>query len=182
MRFLFPAIAAIAMTGAAYAQPDPHHPPATADVQAAGPGMMGMMQMMSGCPMAGRTEGSLAFLKTELKITPAQSAAWDAFAAAYKAFAASRQQMMTKMSDQMMGSGGMMGGPGMAGPMTGGRGAQTKPYPDRMSTHMQMMEGRLAAMKKLQEAARPLYTTLSPEQKKTADQILPMFTMMGGMM
>ncbi len=118
-----------------------------------------------------------------MKITQAQSAAFDAFAAAYREFAASRQQMMST-SGQMMGPGfgGMGAGPGMGGQKLGDRGPAAMPYPERMSSRMQMMEGRLAAMKKLQEAVRPFYAALSSEQKKTADQLLPMFTMMGGMM
>lgn len=182
MRILLSAIVAVAAAGAAFAQPaavpgDPHHPP-TAESPAAGPGMMGMMPMMSGmnCPMmGGRTEGTLAFLKTELKITPVQNGKWEAFATAYRDFATARRQMMQKMGDQMM----QPGGAGGMGPM---KGSKSMPFPDRMATHTQMMEGRIAAAKKLHAATGPLYAALSSEQKATADQLLPMFTMMGGMM
>src|SRR5215831_12222961 len=57
-------------------------------------GMMGMMRMMGMMGMAGggmggmatidRVEGRIAFLRTELKITEAQTGAWDAFAEALR--------------------------------------------------------------------------------------------------
>src|SRR6516164_7300947 len=48
-----------------------------------GGGMMGMMGrggMMGMMGMAGHVEGRIAFLKAELKITDAQTSAWNAFA------------------------------------------------------------------------------------------------------
>src|SRR5487761_1274171 len=54
--------------------------------------MMGMMQMMMG-QMSAHVEGRIAFLKTELKITMAQSPQWDKFAAALRANA----RRMTEM-------------------------------------------------------------------------------------
>jgi LTXXQ motif family protein len=69
-------------------------------------GMMGMMQMMVGCPMIGMNsqwqgqafgEGRIAFLKAELAITDAQEAAWDAYAAATRANLQSMQGMMETM-------------------------------------------------------------------------------------
>ncbi|MEQ1863950.1 MAG: Spy/CpxP family protein refolding chaperone [Micropepsaceae bacterium] len=189
MRILrFALVILAAFVGPALAQPgkmakggpDPHHPAAVEQARGAGPGMMGMMSGMD-CPMmGGHTEGVLAFLKTELKITQAQSGVWEAFAAAYRDFAASRTQM-SKMGGDMMGSSGMTG-PGQGGVMARAREAATEPYLDRLTSRMQMMEGRLAAMKKLQVGSRPLYTALSAEQKKAADGLLPMLTMMGGMM
>lgn len=180
MKVLTSALFVLALVGPALAQPgstpsavDPHHPATAEEARDANPGMMGMMSGMMDCPMmGGHTEGVLAFLETELKITPAQTAAWDAFATAYRDFAASRPQMPKK--------GGGMKGPGAGGQMMGGQDAAS--FPDRMGTRMQMMEGRLAAMKKLQGAVRPLYAALNAEQKKIADRLLPMFTMMGGMM
>ena len=126
-------------------------------------GPMGTGGMMHGtCPMAmgQRTEGALAYMKTELKITAAQTAAWDAFAAAYREHAGQRGSM-PMMRDGMMGPG--------AGP--------AKPLPERMSQHLAMMEQRIAHMKKLQPAVAQLYGALGADQKKTADEVVPMFLM-----
>lgn len=128
-----------------------------------GHGPMGGGGMMQGtCPMGmgQRTEGALAYMKTELKITVAQTAAWDAFAAAYREHAAHRGPM-PMMRDGMMGP--------SAGP--------AKPLPERLSQHLAMMEQRIAHMKKLQPAVAQLYGGLTAEQKKTADEVMPMFLM-----
>jgi hypothetical protein len=129
-----------------------------------GEGRMGMGMMQGMCPMGmgQRTEGALAFIRTELKITQAQTSAWDAFAAAYRAHKAQRGSM------PMMRDGGMMMGPG-AGP--------AKPLPERMSQHLAIMEEHLAQMKKLQPAVAQLYGGLGADQKKTADELMPMFLM-----
>ena len=64
-----------------------------------GPG--GMMSMMMS--MAGHVEGRIAFLKTELKITDAQTPQWNAFADALRANAQRIREMRTTMMQ-----GGMM--------------------------------------------------------------------------
>lgn len=173
--------------GTAVASANPAHHPQPAGQAAATepgrrPGGAGMMGMT--CPMmGGHVEGSLAFIKTELKITDAQGSAWNNFADAYRAFAASKPAMMMQGGGMM--SGGMTGGEsgGMAqgnSAMPQGRSAMS--YPDRMKAHMQMMEEHVEAGKKFAPAAEALYASLTAEQKKAADDLLPMFTMMGGMM
>ena len=65
------------------------------------PGMMRMMGQDGGMGMmAGRVEGRLAFLNTELKISDAQLPLWNAVADAIRANAKNMSEMM---------SGGMMG-------------------------------------------------------------------------
>lgn len=167
MRILFPIALSLALVTPVLAKPsaDPHHPSTNVTAAPSGlQGTMGMMQDMMRCPMVGRSEGTLAFLKTELKITPDQAPAWDMFAKAYRHIAASQISIM---------GGGMMG-------MRGGdsEGAKmTKPLPDRMAMHMQMMEQHLAAAKKIQSAVQQLYAALDAKQKQTADELLPMLTM-----
>ena len=104
------ALAAVAMNATAWAQaPDPHHPAEggtppvlTQPVAPTPPGMAGMagmadmmrmMQsmhtMMMGPDMAGmgtidRVEGRIALLRAELKITDAQTSAWNTFADALR--------------------------------------------------------------------------------------------------
>lgn len=170
MRILFPAIIALVLSGPALAQPadDPHHPQGAA-ASAAPPapqGMMGMMQGMMKCPLAGHAEGTLAFLKTELKISAGQTKPWESFATAYRDIAASHTPMMGE---------GMMAGDRKAG------GAMAKPFPERMAMHTKMMERHLAAAKKFQAAVHPFYAALDAQQKKTADELLPMIGMMAAM-
>ena len=84
--------------------------------------MMGMGPMMMGGP-GQHIEGRLAFLKTELGITPAQEQVWNVYAEAFRASASAMQGM----HEQMM-SGGM---PASA--------------PERMQRHEQMMLNAAAA-------------------------------------
>ena len=124
-----------------------------------GPMMQG--QMMHGmCGMGTHVEGSLAYLKTELKITASQMSAWDGFAVAYR---------------EAKGQGGQMEMMMPQGMMTGHKNVQ--PLPERMAHHRAMMEAHLAQMAKLQPAVVKLYGALEPEQKRTADDIMPMFLM-----
>src|SRR5215472_3959224 len=140
-----------------------HHPagtPPAAGMQ--GPGMqgggmpmMGMMRMMMGQDgmgmMAGHVEGRLAFLKTELKITDAQLPLWNAVADAIRANGKSVSEMM---------SGGMMGS------------SQTATLPEKLAPREKMMTAHLEGLRRLKTAVDPLYAVLSPEQKKTADELV----------
>jgi len=118
-------------------------------------GMMGMMRMMMGQGgkgmMAGHVEGRLAFLKTELKITDAQLPLWNAVADAIRANGKSVSEMM---------SGGMMGS------------SQTATLPEKLALHEKMMTAHLEALRRLKMVVDPLYAALSPEQKKTADELV----------
>src|SRR5690349_5937854 len=100
------AVAAAALTATAWAQaPDPHDhsgTPAGATQRAPQPpasmaGMADMMRMMQsmhanmmgpsirGMGMTERVEGRIAFLRAELKITDAQTSAWNSFADSLRA-------------------------------------------------------------------------------------------------
>jgi hypothetical protein len=164
MKFLTGALIALVASTAAFAQPGPH----SGMMGGQGPmtGEMGMMGgMMGHCAMMRRSEGALAFLKTELAITPAQAKAWDAFAAAYRAEAANKPR------------GQMMGGPG-GGMMKRGAGGAQQAFPEAVAQHVQMMESRLAGTKRLMDTAKPLYDALNAEQRKSADELLAHFIMM----
>jgi hypothetical protein len=170
MRFLTGAMIALVASSAALAQPyGPMHGGPQGD-------MMGMM--MGHCRMMQRSEGALAFLKTELKITAAQEKAWGAFAAAYRDEAA--QGPKGPMAGRRGGPGGM--GPGRMGPGGMGPGGMMmgagEPFPKAVEQHLQLMERHLAGARKLTDAAKPLYDALSAEQKKTADELLTHFVMM----
>jgi LTXXQ motif family protein len=125
--------------------------------------MMGMMRMMMGQNgMAGHTEGRIAFLKTELKITDAQQPLWNAVADAMRATAKDLPEMPNCMS--MMQSSGSL--------------------PEKLAIREKAVTEHLEALRKLRSAVEPLYATLSDDQKKTADRLMigPMGMMGMGMM
>jgi hypothetical protein len=144
----------------ALAQQESHrqHHPAGMGTGSPGDGMpmMGMRPMMMGeggmgGMMAGHVEGRLAFLKTELKITDAQLPLWNAVADAIRANAKNMSAMM---------AGGMMAG------------SETATLPDKLALREKMMTAHLDGLRRFKAAVDPLYAALSPEQKKTADQLL----------
>ena len=121
--------------------------------------MMGMMRMIMGQDgmggmgmMAGHVEGRLAFLKTELKITDAQLPLWNPVADAIRANVKSMSEMM---------SGAIVGSS-----------QTTATLPEKLALREKMMTAHLEALRRLKTAVDPLYAALSPEQKKTADELL----------
>jgi hypothetical protein len=102
-------------------------------------------------------DGTLAFLKAELKISAKQAAVWDGFAAA---FSAARPE----------GHGGMKHEGKKAG-----QGHEA--LPERMAHHEHMMEMHLAQMKKMHAAIGALYGTLGEHEKHLADELIPAFLM-----
>jgi hypothetical protein len=162
MRTLAVAATLFALALPVYAAPPSGHGPGMGQgpMMGADRGGMGMMGGMCAMGMGRHTEGALAYLKAELKITPAQAGAWDAFAAAYR---------------DAKGQGGRM--PMMPGGMMMGGGKGGQPFPERMGQHAKMMEAHLAEMKKLQAPLSQLYAMLSADQKRTADEIFPMMLM-----
>jgi len=158
MRTLIAVTAALALSTAAFAQPG-HM--GQGGPMAGGMPMMGMMQ--GHCAMMGRTDGALAFLKTELAITSAQDKAWEGFADAYRSEASAGQK-----SPMTRGRGRMKPG---EGPIA------DKPFPEKVARHLEMMENHLTSARKLADAAKPLYDALNTEQRKTADELLTHFVM-----
>lgn len=123
--------------------------------------MMGMMMGGGGpCMMIKRTEGALAFLKTELKITPAQEKTWSSFATAFRAAA-----------DDKPAHDGPKGHSAKQGK------GEAATFPEKVAHHTAMMDAHHAGFKTLSGAAKPLYDALSAEQRKTADELLMHFVM-----
>lgn len=129
--------------------------------------MMGMMrQPQGGMGMAtiDRVEGRIAFLRTELKITDAQNAAWNAFADALRTNAKSLGEVRSSM---------------MAG-------AQQN-LVDRLALQEKWLAARLEGTRAIKAALANLVGTLADDQKKTADVLLAphmgmMAMMQSGMM
>jgi hypothetical protein len=129
--------------------------------EAAGHGMMGsaMMSMMMG---AGHTEGRLAFIKAELKITDTQMPQWNAFAEAVRGNVPAMTNMHQSMTSQHQAAGTL---------------------PDRLAMEDKALSMHVAAFKKVEDSLTKLYEVLSPEQRKAADGIVlgPMGMPMGMM-
>ena len=133
--------------------------------------MMNMMQMMgsrqSGCGMGGmgtidRVEGLIAFLRTELKITDAQGAAWNTFADALRANAKSLGEVRASMMSQPS--------------------APPQGLVDRLSLQEKWLAARLEGTRAIKSALTNLVGTLSDDQKKTADQLFGPHIGMNAMM
>ena len=98
-----------------------------------------------------RAEGRIAYLKAELKITPAQQAAFDRYAQVIRENAATTQKTFQDMR---------------------GRGPnQNMSAMERIEQRAKMAQLRDQQMQQSLAAFRPLYASLSPDQKKVADNI-----------
>ena len=168
--------ASLILAGGALAQQSPAEPQAPARGQPGAmmdpgmmrPGMMGhgdwapwMMglgrhheMMMAPGMIQAFAEGKLAFLKSLLGITEAQSGPWTAFADVVRAQAKSMAESQQKRVP------------------TPGQPELT--MPQWVDLHLQMMEEHLAAMKKIKPALDALYQVLTPEQRQKADQLIRM--------
>ena len=108
--------------------------------------MMTMMSAQSGM-MSPDVEGRIASLKSELKITDAQSPQWVRFADSLRTVAKS----MNDMHGQMMQSGA------------------ERTLPARLERQEKMLAAHLSSVQALKGALAPLYDSLSSEQRKIAD-------------
>ena len=119
--------------------------------------MMGMMERMSQMMAMMHEKLShagdrVASLKTELKITEAQTPAWNKFADALIAAAKSTDEMMENMRKQMTKSAAMS-------------------LPEKLEHHAKMAAEHVANLQAIKAALDPLYASFSDEQKKRADEL-----------
>lgn len=96
-------------------------------------------------------EGRIAFLRTELKITDAQQAQWDKVAAALR----SNSEAMHKAFDAMRANR-----------------ATPKSAVEQLEASAQISTLRAQGSQRFLDAFKPLYASLSDDQKKTADELL----------
>jgi hypothetical protein len=124
----------------------------------------GMMKKML-CGMTEHTDGRLAYLKAELKLNDQQMPAWNAFNDAFRAAVQKSQAACAKLDKPKdpAAPGGVLG--------------QLTMMDEHMTLHLDQVRASKAAIE-------PLFTALSDEQKKTADQVMTglMGLGMGGMM
>jgi hypothetical protein len=138
----------------------------TGPEQGCAPGM-GMMCMMGDQPRMGtmderaatRVEQRLGALKGRLKITEAQSKAWQDFAASLREAAKAMSEQRRAMQERIHGG----------------------TLPERLDAHEAMLASHLEQLRKAKAAANALYAALTDEQKKEADKAI-MGPMMGGRM
>lgn len=129
----------------------------------AAPMMAGMMSKMmadhANMMMVHHTEGYLALLKTELRITDAQGAPWTAYADAVRSVA-------KKAHEAMPGMAPAAGSPAMP-PMA----AMPTTWPDKLAANEKTLIGQLDALKTMRPAVTALYVVLTPDQRKKADEL-----------
>ena len=101
---------------------------------------------MAGSDPSATAEARLSELKVQLKITPAQEAAWQAFAAEAKQQAASMQAMRAQMH------------------------ASAGTAPEQLGQRATAMQQRAASMATMANAFGAFYAVLTPEQKAIVDQ------------
>jgi hypothetical protein len=126
-------------------------------------------------PRADRIDGRVAFLKAELKITPAQESKWKDFEKVLREQAAERRLAGEKMRAEMQARRAEFQKAAEEAKAKG----QPIPQParphltavERMERQQKFMKARLESQEKLLDAFKPLYAALSPEQQKTADEL-----------
>jgi protein CpxP len=98
-------------------------------------------------------EGRIAFLKTELKITPAQEGAWQQFAAAMRENAQSLDQAISTARAHH---------------------GTAQNAVERMEMRAQFAKLRADNEARLVTAFKPLYASLTPQQQQLANQLMSM--------
>ncbi|WGJ13733.1 Spy/CpxP family protein refolding chaperone [Methylocapsa sp. D3K7] len=143
------AIAALLSTaggfGAAIAQEQTM--PGPMDPAMGGRGMM--------CRAAEHIDGQLAYLKTELKITPEQLPQWNVFADIFRTDKEKNARLCNSTENEQTRA--MM---------------MSASLPDSLEMTAVRLTARLESLRAMEAAIRPLYAILSPAQKKTADEIM----------
>lgn len=105
------------------------------------------------CRMDEHIDGQLAYLKTELKITDLQTQQWNIFAQAFRAETEKKAQLCREAVEQAR-SGGSVN------------------LLDSMKSTEDQMAKRLDSLRAMRAAVQPLYSILTKEQRKTADEIM----------
>ena len=130
--------------------------------------MMGMMSMMGGGPAGmatiDRIEGRIAFLRTELKITDAQTNAWNSFADALRTNAKKLGEVRTSMMSHM-----------------GAAQQQPPALTERLNLQEQWLIARLEETRAMKSALTNLYAVLTEDQRKTANELLGLHMGLGMM-
>jgi hypothetical protein len=151
-----PTVATIATVaggfGAAVAQEQ--NMPGAMDPGMSGAGMT-MERGMTMCRMDEHIDGQLAYLQTELKITEAQTPQWNVFANTFRADK-EKNARLCKSTENEQARSKMM----------------SASLPESLGMMAARLTVRLESLRAMEAAIEPLYSILSKEQKKTADEIM----------
>jgi len=133
--------------------------PSEAQAPAAAPAPAAPHQRMHHRALPGeRIDARLAYLKTALKITPAQEKQWNALAAVLRRQA---HDMDAKIQEHRQAREAQ------------GQTPRTPPTAiERLERRQQFLADAAKRTGAILTAAKPLYASLSPEQKQTADEML----------
>jgi periplasmic protein CpxP/Spy len=112
--------------------------------------MQGQRAMHHRFDFTARAEARIAYVKAELKITPAQQATFDKYAQAIRDNAAATQKTFQDMRDHR---------------------GQSVTAIDRVEQRAKLAQMRDQQQQRYLAAFRPLYASLSPDQKKVADEL-----------
>jgi hypothetical protein len=107
------------------------------------------------CRADEHVDGQLAYLKTELKITPEQMQQWNVFADVFRTDK-DKNARLCKSTENEQTHAMMM----------------SASLPDALEMTAVRLTARLESLRAMEAAIRPLYAILSPAQKKTADEIM----------
>jgi hypothetical protein len=111
-------------------------------------------------PPTERVEARIAYVKAALRITDAETAQWNAVADVMRRQAKAHEAKMAAWHDKEQ-SGQAQVGEDHDGTII-----------DRLERHQKMMADRASDLAELIAAAKPLYASLTPDQKKAADSLL----------
>jgi hypothetical protein len=116
-----------------------------------------------------RVEARLAYARTALKITDSQQSQWENFANVLRKHARAMDQRMQQRRAQFDGARGAQGDR-----VPGARRAEAPQVTaiERLERAQQRTAERSARLNEVLAAAKPLYASLSPEQKQVADGML----------
>ncbi|MGJ0509114.1 MAG: Spy/CpxP family protein refolding chaperone [Methylocystis sp.] len=98
-------------------------------------------------------DGQLAYIRAELKLTPAQEAQWNVFATVFRDEKERQALNCRRAQDQ-------------------NRQMAAASLPDSMRLRAQHLSEQLDSLRRLDAALQPFYESLSKEQKKVADDIM----------
>ncbi|MCZ8313342.1 Spy/CpxP family protein refolding chaperone [Phreatobacter sp.] len=159
-------VASMALAAAALAQPapGPRGPGGPPGPDAAGPGAdgprgPGWRRMMNPEDRAAMTDARIAGLKAMLRLTPEQERHWPALETALREAAGQRDARMTERMQRWR-------------EMRENRDAARPDPVQRLRTAADRMAANAATMRKLADAAGPLYASLDEAQKRRVERVM----------
>ncbi len=105
------------------------------------------------CRAYDHIDGQLAYIKAELKLTPAQEAQWNVFASVFRDDKERQAQACRRAQEQ-------------------NRQMMAASLPDSLRLKAQHLSDQIESLRRLEAAVQPFYESLTRDQKKVADEIM----------